>query len=288
MPLPDRWLASAMLRTEGSVVLIDAGEGTQIAIREHGFGFRDLDAVLLTHYHADHTSGLAGVLFSTAFADRKEPILIAGPPGLRRLLEAVAVFTGRLPFEINWVELQDGSSFDVGPLRISCLLGDHWAPCLAYRLDLPRKPRFLPDRARDLGIPVERWKQLQQGEPIQIGGRVVVPDEVLGPPRRGLGVGYVTDSRPTERMPAFLTNLDLLICEATFGDPDHGERAVERKHMLFREAAALGAASGARRLWLTHFSPSIADPMLWAGQARERFPEVQIGHDGLRTTIAFD
>ncbi|MCS6800989.1 MAG: ribonuclease Z [Chloroflexota bacterium] len=288
MPLPGRWLASAMVRAEGRVVLIDCGEGTQIAARQHGFSFRDIEAILITHYHADHTGGIAGVLLSMELADRREPVLIAGPPGLRRLLEAVTVFSGRLPFEVHSLELQEGASFDVGPLRISCQLGDHWAPCFAYRLDLPRAPRFLPERARELGIPVEQWKVLQGGEAIQLGSRVIAPEDVLGPPRRGLSVAYVTDTRPTERLPTFLREVDLLICEATFADPAQADRAVERKHMLFREAGALAAAAGARRLWLTHFSPALTDPERWIDEARREFEHVTVGYDGLRTTLAFD
>ena len=288
MPLPGRWLASAMIRADGRVVLIDCGEGTQIAIRQHGFGFHDIDAILLTHYHADHTGGLVGVLLAMALADRETPVVVAGPPGLRRLLEAVTVFAGRLPFEVTAVELQEGATFDVGPLRVSCQLGDHWSPCLAYRLDLPRARRFLPERARELGIPVEQWRTLQAGESVQQGSRVFSPEDVLGPLRRGLSVAYVTDTRPTERLPAFLNDVDLLICEGTFADPAHAERAVERKHMLFREAGALAAAAGARRLWLTHFSPSLPDPERWVEEVRREFPAVTIGSDGLRATLTFD
>ncbi|GIW06232.1 MAG: ribonuclease Z [Dehalococcoidia bacterium] len=288
MPLPNRWLASAMLRAEGRVVLIDCGEGTQIAARLHGFGFRDIDAILLSHYHADHTAGLPGVLLAMALAERHEPVVIAGPPGLRRLIAAVGVFTGRLPFEVNAVELQEGASFEAGPLRISCQLGDHTLPCFAYRVDLTRAPRFLPERARELGIPVDRWKTLQSGEPVQLGSRVVAPEDVLGPPRRGLSAAYVTDTRPTERLPAFLSDVDLLICEAMFADPAQAERAVERKHLLFREAGALAAAANARRLWLTHFSPALADPLHWIEEARREFAAVTVGYDGLRTTLAFD
>lgn len=288
MPLPGRWLASAMVRAEGRVVLIDCGEGTQVAARMHGFGFRDIDAILLTHHHADHTGGLAGILLSMEFAKREEPVQIAGPPGVRRLLEAVTVIARPVPFDVHPLELQEGTSFDVGPLRISCQLGDHTTPCLAYRIDLPRAPRFLPERARELGIPVDQWKVLQAGEPIQLGSRVIAPEDVLGPPRRGLSVAYVTDTRPTDRLPTFLSGVDLLICEATFADPAQTERAIERKHMLFREAGALAAAAGARSLWLTHFSPSLADPERWVDEARREFANVVVGYDGLRTTLAFD
>jgi ribonuclease Z len=288
MPLPGRWLASAMLRVDGCVVLVDCGEGTQIAARQHGFGFRDIDAILLTHYHADHTGGLPGMLLAMALADREAPVRIAGPPGLGRLLEAVRVFTGRLPFAITPLELEEETPFEVGPLHVSCQRVDHSVACLAYRLDLPRAPRFLADRARELGIPIEQWRTLHAGEPVELGERVISPAEVLGPPRRGLSVAYVTDTRPTARLPVFLSGVDLLICEATFADPARADRARERKHMIFREAGALAAAAGALRLWLTHFSPSLADPERWVEEARRAFPAVTVGSDGLRTTLGFD
>jgi ribonuclease Z len=287
MPLPGRWLASAMLRSQGRAVLIDCGEGTQVAIRQYGFGFRAIETILLTHYHADHTAGLPGVLLAIAFAERTEPVTIVGPVGLSQVLQAVVTLAGPLPFPLEARELADGTAFPAGPFLGRALAGDHRVPCLAYRLDLPRAPRFLPERAQALGVPVEQWRVLQEGEPVVVGEQVVWPTAVLGPPRPGLSVGYLTDSRPTAQMPAFFADVDLLICEATFADPAQAERARQRKHLLFREAAALARASRARRLWLTHFSPALTDPASWQHEAEQEYPAVVVGTDGLQTVLRF-
>jgi ribonuclease Z len=287
MPLPNRWLATAMVRANDCSVLIDCGEGTQIAGRLYGFGFREIDAILLTHYHPDHIAGLPGLLNAMAFADRSKPVLIAGPPGLGRRIHAVLTLGGGMPFAIQLLEVDDGSAFGVGPFTIGAALGDHAVPCLGYRLDLARAPSFLPERARDLGVPVRRWKDLQRGLSVKVGDRVVEPAEVLGPPRPGLRVGYLTDTRPTPALADFFRGADLLICEATFGDPAVADRAIERKHMLFREAAELARSASAARLWLTHFSPSLADPSEWAEEATSRFPQAVVGFDGLRDTLTF-
>ncbi|MCS7003476.1 MAG: ribonuclease Z, partial [Dehalococcoidia bacterium] len=239
MPLPNRWLASAMLRANGRVILIDCGEGAQIAGRLHGFGFREIDAILLTHFHADHILGLPGVIFMLQHSGRDEPVVIAGPVGVREVVRHLLVLTGDPGFPIATLELTGGEQFPVGDLLVSCVAGDHRGPVVAYRVDAPRPPRFRPEAAAALGVPRPLWRRLQHGEPVEVDGRIVQPTQVAGPPRPGLRVGYVTDTRVTEAMPAFFANADLLICEATFADPAQADRAIDRKHLLFREAAQL-------------------------------------------------
>lgn len=287
MPLPNRWLASAMIRIGGRVILIDAGEGTQIAGRLHGYSYHDVDVILITHVHADHIGGLPGVLFSLALADRREPVLIAGPTGLLAVVRALMTIAGRLPYEVRLAELADGQHLPLGECTVSCIAGDHWVPCLGYRLDLPRAPRFVPEAAEALGLPRQLWGRLQQGENVVWKGEVIESAAVTGPPREGLAVGYVTDSRPTPAMPAFFRGVDLLICEGTFADPAQAQRASDRKHMLFREAATLAKESNAGALWLTHFSPALEQPEDWAAEATAVFSNTIVGYDGLQTTLRF-
>ena len=156
-------------------------------------------------------------------------------------------------------------------------------PCLAYRLDLPRAARFLPERARALGVPVQNWKQLQRGESVN----EVQPSEVLGPPRPGLAVGLVTDTRPTEAIAGLVSGVDLLICEATFGSDADQLRAVERFHMTFREAAQLASRAHAKQLVLTHFSPALSNPQEHAPTAREVFANTTVGTDHLTLSLRF-
>src|SRR5262249_30179695 len=152
-----------------------------------------------------------------------------------------------------------GAEVQLDELRVTCTLGLHHVPCLAYRLELPRGPRFLPERARALGVPVEDWKRLQTGE--HIGD--VEPGDVLGPPRAGLAIGLVTDTRPTPAIAALVHDADVLVCEGTYGDDADQPRAVERTHMTFREAAQLAKSANVQQLVLSHFSPALPEPELY-------------------------
>jgi len=288
MPLPERWLSALLVRCEGHTVLIDCGEGTQISWRYTGWSFRDLDTILLTHLHADHVAGLPGILFSLAFAEREEPVRIVGPRGTARVVAALRSIVPVLPFTVEVVELDGVAELVLpGNLTLRSLPVAHRVPCLAYTLHRPRSRRFLPERAQELGVPVQWWRQLQHGEPVVIAGRVVRPDDVLGPPRRGITVAFVTDTRPTPELPAFVDGADLLVCEGMYGDPALLPRAVERGHMLFHEAAELARAAGVQRLWLTHFSPSLTDPATWLPLARAVFPATEIGPVHRTVTLRF-
>lgn len=278
MPLPDRWLSALLVRCEGHVILIDCGEGTQISWRLAKWGFRDLDAILLTHLHADHVAGLPGILYSLAFADRTEPVLVVGPDGTKRVVTALRSIVPTLPFPIEVREFSAAFALNLpGGLRLQALPVAHRVPCFAYRLDRPRSPRFDPERARALNVPVQFWHRLQRGESVEVEGIVVRPADVLGGPRRGISLAFVTDTRPVPELLAFLAGVDLLICEGMYGDPEELPRAIERGHMLFHEAAELARAAGAQRLWLTHFSPALTDPEAWLPVARAIFPETEIG-----------
>jgi ribonuclease Z len=283
MPLPNRWLSSSLIRSGGHLVLFDCGEGTQISLRSLGWGIKDIDLILISHMHGDHVAGLPGLLLTLCNSRRLEPVHIVGPPGLIPVVTGLSVIAPYLPFEVRCRELESGAFFSQHDLQIRCLAGDHRVACLAYRIDLPRAPRFRPERARALGVPMPDWKRLQRGE--TVGG--VRPEDVLGPPRAGVSIGLVTDTRPTPVLAELVSGVDLLVSEATFGDDADQPRAVERKHMTFREAAELALAAGVRRLLLTHFSPSVAQPEDYASNAREVFANTTIGRDHYSVTLRF-
>lgn len=288
MPLPHRWLSSLLLRCEGHVILCDCGEGTQISWRSTNWGFRDLGTIVLSHLHADHVAGLPGVLYTVAHADRVEPVTIYGPPGTATAVAAMRVIVPRLPFPVEVRELTGGEEVELpAGLRLRSLAVAHRVPCLAYTFHRPRAPRFDPDRARALGVPLTLWTRLQGGEPVTVDGRTVAPEEVLGPPRRGLTVAFVTDTRPTPDLPDFVRGADLLVCEGMYGDPDMLDRAIERGHMIFQEAATIAAEAGVQRLWLTHFSPALTDPGAYLPLAREIFPHTELGRAHRTLTLAF-
>jgi ribonuclease Z len=226
---------------------------------------------------------LPGLLLTQGNSGRTAPLHIVGPPGITRVVASLRVAAPYLPFEVRCAEFHTGDMATLDELKVSCTEALHHVPCLAYRLELPRAPRFLPDRARALGVPVQDWKRLQRGETVN----GVQPQDVLGPPRRGLAVGLVTDTRPTAEIAELVHGVDTLICEATFGADEDQPRAVERCHMTFREAAELARSACAKQLVLTHFSAGLTDPQMFIGNAKEVFPETIVGRDHLTLNLRF-
>lgn len=289
LPLPDRWLSSLLMRVNGAFTLFDCGEGTQIAWRQAGWSLRRLEAICVSHTHADHVAGLPGMFHAVANADRVEPIVVYGPEGTAEVVRGLRTIAPYLPYEVRVTELRSGETFPLpGGMTGSCREGKHALPVLAYRADLPRDRAFLPERAKALGVPMQRWGALQRGEAVRWeGGGSATPEEVLGPPRRGLSVAYVTDTRPLPELAEFAAGVDLLVCEGTYGRDEDAEKAVRNTHMTFREAATLAREAGVRRLWITHFSPGLDDPGSFAGNATEVVAGAVIGHDGMTEVLPY-
>lgn len=289
VPLPDRYLSSVLFRLNGSLSLIDCGEGTQVTWRRFHWGFRRLDSIFLTHHHADHVAGLPGLFHTVANAGRTEPIHIYGPPGTIDVITGLRVIAPWLPYDMMIQELQGGEEI-VLPSGVRCRVawGEHRGPVLGYRFDLPRNHPFLPDRAEALGVPRTRWGHLQRGETVLVDGREIAPDDVLGEARTGVSFTMVTDTRPTDALRELATGTDLLICEGTYGDDADIDKAIQNGHMTFREAATLARDAGAGALWLTHFGAGMSRPEEWAANARDVFPRAEIGRAGLTGQLVFD
>lgn len=288
LPLPGRWLSSLLVRAAGALILFDCGEGTQIAWREQHWSFRRLAAICISHTHADHVAGLPGLLHTVANAGRTEPVDIFGPLGVTDVVQGLRSIAPHLPYDVRITELRSGDRFALpGGLTGACAAGEHGLPVLAYRVDLPRARAFLPERARELGVPIRHWQSLQRGERVAWDGRTIEPDEVLGPPRRGLAFAVITDTRPTAALSALVEGVDLLVCEGTYGSDEDLAKAIRNQHMTFREAATLAGEAGVRELWLTHFSPALIDPESWVANATQVFPATTIGRAGLGLSLEF-
>jgi ribonuclease Z len=287
IPLPGRPLSALLARVGPEMVLFDCGEGTQVSMRRWGWGFKALSAICLSHLHGDHVGGLPGLLLTVGNAGHTAPLDIYGPVGTLAVVAGLRVIAPYLPYEVRVHEVGEQHGIPWNGATLAALPVDHAVPCLAFRLDLARSRPFLPERARMLGVPVLQWKLLQRGEAVTVGARTVQPDEVLGTARRGLRVAYVTDTRPTADMPGFLAGADLLVIEGTYGDPADAPNAVANKHLLFAEAATIGQAAGAQRLWLTHFSAKMMDPQRHAEEATRILPATVIGHEGLTISLHF-
>lgn len=289
MPLPYRWLTSLMARYNGTSILIDCGEGTQIAMKEKGWSPKPIDVICFTHFHADHISGLPGMLLTMGNAERTEPLLLIGPKGLTKVVNALRVIAPELPFEIRCMELtepQQTISFE--GFHIDAYKVNHNVVCYGYSIVVERIGRFDVQKARELAIPQNCWNRLQKGETLEHEGRVYTPDMVLGPPRKGLKVTYCTDTRPTESIVNNAKHSDLFICEGMYGEPEKLQKAKEYKHMTFYEAAKLARSAEVKELWLTHYSPSLPRPEEYMPKVREIFPNSVAAKDGRSVELLFE
>lgn len=288
MPQPHRWLTALMTRYNGSSLLIDCGEGTQIAMKEAGLSPNPIDVICFTHYHADHISGLPGLLLSMGNSDRKEPVTMVGPKGLQRVVNALRVIAPELPFEIVFHELsKDEEELELFGYHIKAYRVNHNVLCYGYSIEIPRKGKFDVEAAKSLGLPVQMWNPLQKGETISFEGNTYTPDMVMGPERKGLKVAYCTDSRPVERISRFAKGADLFICEGMYAEPDKLKKAKQYKHMTFYEAAQLAKEAEVSELWLTHFSPSLVGAKGYMKQVKEIFPNAYLGEDGKTVELDF-
>ncbi len=288
--MPERRLTALLYRTGGQMVLIDCGEGTQVGLKLAGWGFKSLSAILFTHFHADHVAGLPGLLLTLANAGKTEPLCLFGPPGLEEVVRGLTVIAPALPFDLHLCKLPEESNCTqrLGELFIQSAPADHRIPCLAYSLEIRRAGAFDAHRAQAQEIPIEYWSRLQKGETIWHQGRVFDSGMVLGESRRGIKVTYCTDSRPAGSVALLARDSDLFVCEGIYGEDEKRDGAVGKKHMIFSEAAFLAKESGCRELWLTHYSPSLKDPLEYIDCARAVFPNTKAGFDGMSKTICFE
>ena len=289
MPLPYRWLTSLMTRFNGSSLLIDCGEGTQIAIKEKGWSFKPIDVICFTHYHGDHISGLPGLLLTMGNADRKEPLTLIGPKGLERVVSALRVIAPELPFPIIYKEIEGAEqTFELNGYRLKAFRVNHNVLCYGYTMEIDRAGKFDVERAKEQEIPQKYWKHLQKGETIETENGILTPDMVLGPPRKGLKLTYTTDTRPTNSIRENAKDSDLFICEGMYGEKEKAAKAVEYKHMTFYEAAHLAKDAQVKEMWLTHYSPSLTRPEEYMDEVRRIFPEAKAGKDRMSRELAFE
>ena len=289
MPLPYRWLTSLMLRYNGSSLLIDCGEGTQIAIREKGWSFRPIDIICITHFHGDHISGLPGILLAMSNSDRTEPLTMIGPKGLERVVKALRVIAPELPFEIKFIELTEPQQqIRLHGYVIDAFKVNHRVTCYGYSISIERAGMFEVDKAKQNDVPMRFWSRLQKGETIESDGRVYFPELVLGPARKGLKVTYTTDTRPTDSIVRNAKDSDLFICEGMYGEKGDVNNAVKYKHMTFEEAGRLAKQAGVKELWLTHYSPALNRPEQYIEDVRQIFQNSYPGKDKNSLELNFE
>lgn len=291
LPLPDRALTSVLLEFKGHSVLFDCGEGTQSAARKAGVNAAGAEIIALSHYHGDHIFGLPGLLQTMNTMDRPEPLYITGPKGLSEAMEPILKLVGNVCYDIiliennklneivgKWDERAALNAFPTKHSVISC----------GYSFELGRAGKFNPERASELGVPMNMWSVLQKGESVNVEGKTIEPCEVLGKERKGLKFVFTGDTTACESLVNAAKGANLLISEATFSEDDQAEIAAEYGHMTFSEAAKVAKQAEVKRLWLSHFSQRIQDPQEHIEKATEIFPNTEIGKDGKQITLRFE
>ena len=289
-PTVGRNVSGIAVQREGDLMLWDCGEGTQRQMMRYGTGFA-VGSIFITHLHADHYLGLIGLTRTMTLQDRTEPLQVYGPPGSApHLWEALELGVKRVGFPVEVVELGPGQrvrrdEYDVEAFRVR-----HGVSAVGYVLAEHDRPgRFDVERARALGIPEgPLYGRLHAGEAVEVDGRQVQPDELVGPPRPGRRVVYTGDTRPLDGTVEVARGADVLIHDSTFGEED-AERAHQTFHTTARGAAEVARRAEVRRLLLTHLSARYsANPAPLEQEARKVFPAAQVAHDGLCIEIGYE
>ena len=295
MPIPDRALTAATLTCAGRTILFDCGEGTQTAARRAGVSLMKADVIALTHYHGDHIFGLPGLMQTMEVFGRTQPLTVVGPAGLRAALRPILELAGHTGYPVRLLELPEGGvcmrQLAGGwpeRARLTAFETAHRVVSQGYSFTLDRAGRFLPERARALGVPVNQWSLLQRGQSVLTDGGTVTPGDVLGPPRRGLKFVFTGDTARCDSLVEAARGADLMICEATYGENDQAVMAAEYGHMTFVQAAEVARRACVRRLWLAHYSQMVEDPRACLLNATEVFEDALCGEDGMSLTPRFE
>ena len=295
VPLPERALTAVHLVCGGRSILFDCGEGTQSAARKAGVSLINTELIALTHYHGDHIFGLPGLLQTMGSMGRTEPLTIVGPKGIETELAPILALTGWVPYELRLMELpEDGMELNLitkgwpNGAKLIPVKTEHRVISQGYVFDLPRAGKFDPAKAKALGIPTKAWGVLQRGGSVAANGTQILPEMVMGPPRKGLKVVFTGDTCRCPGLEQAARDADLLISEATYGENEQQERAIDHGHMNFAQAAQQAASAKVKRLWLVHFSQMIEDPEEYLPNAQVHFENTECGFDGKRITLQYE
>lgn len=293
MPLPYRHLTSVLLRRDGDLFLFDGGEGTQVSLKRLNLKWKKIDAIFVSHTHADHVTGLPGILMLSAQVDRTEPLYIYGPPKIKEYIETSRrVLDMYINYPIIVKEItapcvvHSGKDFYIRAFPL-----DHTKTCVGYTLEeLDRPGEFNPEKARELGVPCgPLWSQLQNGfEVTALDGSTVKPEQVLGQKRSGRKFSFVTDTLFKPSIIEEVKGSDLLICEGMFEEA-LADQAKEKKHMTASQAATIAKEAGVRRMCMIHYSPRYTDKELHIllEEAQKIWPAAELSKDRMQIEIPY-
>ncbi|WP_315329369.1 ribonuclease Z [Treponema socranskii] len=293
MPLPYRHLTSVLLRREGELFLFDGGEGTQVSLRRLNLKWKKINAIFVSHTHADHVTGLPGIMMLSSQVDRTEPLYIYGPPKIAEYIETsrkVLDMFINYPVVVKEITapcvVHGGEGFYIRAFPLA-----HTKTCVGYTLEeLDRPGEFSPEKAKALKVPMgPLWGKLQKGESVTASdGKTVTPDQVLGPSRSGRKFSYVTDTLYKPSIADEVRGSDLLICEGMFEEALI-DQAREKKHMTAKQSATIARDAGVKRMAMIHYSPRYTDRELSVllDEARTIFPAAELTKDRMHFDIPY-
>lgn len=290
MPLPGRFLTSALLRREGELFLFDCGEGTQVSLKMLNLKWKKINSIFISHMHADHVTGLPGILMLSSQVERDTPLYIYGPRKLKEYIDANRrILDMYINYEIIVVPVEPGLVFETAEYYVEAFSLEHTKPCLGYSLVEKERPgEFNPQKATELEIPCgPLWGRLQKGNSITLDdGREIHPDAVMGKPRKGRKFSYVTDTLYSPDISDYVRNADLLLCEGMFEDALEAS-AMEKKHMTAVQAARIARDAQVKKMGLLHYSPRYTDKEIkkLVEEARVIFPKTIHTRDRMSFTI---
>lgn len=295
LPQPDRALSSAVFSVNGRHILLDCGEGTQLALHRQRISPMKIDLIALTHYHGDHMLGLPGLLQTMDTMGRTAPLILTGPEeGHAPILAAILTLADELAYPVEFRPLPPEGLVlhNLQPkwpmeARLTAFPTVHRIASLGYLLTLGRMRRLNTEQALALGVPRSLWRCLQGGQPVVVDGRTIRPDDVCGPERRGLRVVFTGDTAPCSTVEQAVQSADLLIMDATYADDLHDDKAALYGHSTFTQTAALAARADVKQLWLTHYSAMVTDPAEHLPAAQALCPTAECGVDGKCLTLTF-
>ena len=290
MPLPGRFLTSALVRRNGELFLFDCGEGTQVSLRMLNLKWKHIDSIFISHMHADHITGLPGLLMLSSQVERDKPLYIYGPERLAQYIESSRkILDMYINYEIRVIPVESGTIYENDEFTINCFPLKHTKLCYGYSIVEKSRPGiFSVERAKELEIPMgPLWGKLQKGEDITLSdGRVIHPSDVLGERRSGRKFSYVTDTMYFPEIADYVYGSDILFCEAMFTS-DLASDAIEKKHMTASQAATVARDANVSTLCLQHYSPRYSDKelKLLFKEASEIFPNTILTRDRMSFDI---
>lgn len=285
-PLPTRALSSCFVRIGEKSFLIDCGEGTQIELMRNKISTCDIDYILITHLHADHISGLMGVMLAMQMQGRNKELNIIGPRGLLKYITGFSMFIKGLEFKYNVVEKERPEKMRIKTKMSDIILDmtvcEHSVYCYAYSIELKRKKKFNVEKEELKELPMRFRSNLVNGEDVVYNGKTYYSKDFLLPAPKGCKFSIVTDTRPNMRLRKFVENSDLAVIEGMYMDDSEKEKAVRKRHMIWSESIGLVKCNNIGKFILTHFSPSLQIPEGTNKILQEQYPNGVIGIDGYR------